>query len=382
MIYFTFGVHKSASTYVYNLIKNLLTVYGHIQDKVNFSVNDNKTINFLNEENLNELSTIDKLLQMASDNKIYVIKTHFYPFKLLEKIDRKNKIYCFISRRNVVDRCLSLIDASKVAKKRQWRNKQKIGFANIDNINDALSSCASVECDESKWLNYNKSISMDFSDITLKPRLLLKNVINQLGFVINYQYISDVINSTDAFDKKINNFNQGLQSRGKKELDQREYLSIINHFNLQKVFFEKINVQSYKSLIDNLKEISNLNNKLNLNFHFLCNNLIFINVKEKNNVDKIYYALKNSGLTIVKSRVLLFFLSILIKRRKFIKKNKYRFFLPGKFKKLISNNIFILHIRHSHLSDSKLKKNSSFKYIKINNENIHKFLSNPLIRIF
>ena len=239
MIYFTFGVHKSASTYVYNLIKNLLTVYGHIQDKVNFSVNDNKTINFLNEENLNELSTIDKLLQMASDNKIYVIKTHFYPFKLLEKIDRKSKIYCFISRRNVVDRCLSLIDASKFAKKRQSRNKQKIGFANIDNFNDALSSCASVECDESKWLNYNKSISMDFSDITLKPRLLLKNVINQLGFVINYQYISDVINSTDAFDKKINNFNQGLQSRGKKELDQREYLSIINYFNLQKVFFEK-----------------------------------------------------------------------------------------------------------------------------------------------
>ena len=119
-----------------------------------------------------------------------------------------------------------------------------------------------------------------------------------------------------------------------------------------------------------------------MNFHFLCKKLIFINVKEKNNVDKIYYALKNSGLTIVKSRVLLFFLSILIKRRKFIKKNKYRFFLPGKFKKLISNNIFILHIRHSHLSYSKLKKNSSFKYIKINNENIQKFLSNPLIRIF
>ena len=387
MIYFTFGAHKTGSTYSHNLIKNLLSVNGHIQYKIKFSNLKKIKINFLTESELDNKKIINMLVRYANEDKIYCIKTHSYPGKFLNQLKSWDKIYCFVSKRNIVDRSLSLIDASKKARTNQFLNFRYEGFSNIYNFYDALKSIDNVKDCEKKWLKFPNTISMDFKNITLNSDILLQKVSKQLNFKINSFIIDSVLCGTNYFINTINNINKGVQHRGDNELSKKERLIILGYNDKVKLLLNKKKIKYFNEVIKYQSTINTINKKFNLSTETVMLKVLYIYLDDGIEQQTISKVLEKYNIPIIRSKFLLNFIIFIKKNERLFKNKLTNFILNSLFKNLLNQNIYYIHNVKSFANFKKIKNCKYTKKIIINNFStknkshisISDFIKNPLI---
>lgn len=221
MIYFSYGMTKSASSFVYQLQEQIIKNSNYNLVKVPTEIrNNNARENYL--EPITD-EKVQQILEWLPENSVTVIKTHGSPSPLAIKLVQEGKAWASATYRDPREIAISLLDHGK-----RSRDKGIPDFANFQKPLDTLKELEIQIANRfTPWKNTPNCLAINYNLTKSKPESLVKILLEQMNL--------KNINTEDILlpfeDKsKIIHFNIGENDRYKKIMDTED-LNIFNkHF--------------------------------------------------------------------------------------------------------------------------------------------------------
>jgi len=217
VIYFSYGMTKSASTFVYQLECKIFELSSYNLVKAPSEIRGNKAA-----ENYMEPITDKKVQELAAwlpDGAATVIKTHGPPSPLAIDLINSGAAFASATYRDPRDIAISLVDHGKKS-----REKGISDFSDFEKPMDALDELKRQLNRLNPWLELSGCLSLSYETIRQDSEIVADKVINQLGL--------SGVNTADVLDpfqdkKEITHFNVGASERYKKHMSQEE-LEVFN----------------------------------------------------------------------------------------------------------------------------------------------------------
>lgn len=210
MIILAYGQPKSASTFLFLLIKRASEIMGsdlgELRRKV-FAGDPSRVTEYWS----GELDPLAEFAERLNQGDYLPIKTHAcYPQKL-EKLFKSGEILPYISYRNAGDSALSVFEAGEKARRERNYSQDFYKIEShreaIDYIGKHVTSCTIP------WLKSGVGRMYSYDDISSSPAKLLEDLADTVNVApslfLNDQVIADFIGGK----RKSYNFNKGIAGR-------------------------------------------------------------------------------------------------------------------------------------------------------------------------
>lgn len=203
-IYFSYGMTKSASSFVYQLQEEIIRSSSYTFVEIPFSISGIRgKENYL--ENITD-EIIQLIVEWLPENCVTVIKTHGAPSPLALELISEGKAFASATYRDPRDIAVSLLDHGKKS-----REKGIQDFASFYHPLDTIDMITNqLEKRFSLWAANNNCLLLNFDSIKNSPNVVVENIIKQMG-VSNV----DAKKVCDKFDNKKNviHYNVGKNKR-------------------------------------------------------------------------------------------------------------------------------------------------------------------------
>ena len=268
MIYLSFGVPRSASSYCYQITELLLQEetkhskrrFLHLDEispiphRYYFSPEDSKMA-------LDEL--IDYLIPRVKDDLI-IIKVHCFPTQhIIDLIDRK-AIFASASFRNPLDVICSLMDAYK---------HDPIRCPDGSSLEHSVKSVMWYFLAFKEWTQSKNVLPVFYKDIKYNPHIIARYICEQLNIDTSFSYLVERFQD----NRDIIEFNIGVDDRHKTIFSKELLEQLEDNFrvclNLTSIFDRNFfsqtceNLQTYTELIK--PHLVSFSKKYNLNERYL-----------------------------------------------------------------------------------------------------------------
>lgn len=219
-IYFSYGMTKSASSFVYQLQEQIVDLSNYDLVKIPTEIRGNNA-----RENYLEPITdekIQQILEWLPDNSITVIKTHGAPSKLALELISSGKAFASATFRDPREIAISLTEHGQ-----RSRDKGIPDFANFIKPTDPIPEIKiQIEKRFKPWMNNEACITLNYKLIKESPITVAKMLLDQMN--IKNVNVEDVLAPFE--DKtKIIHFNKGESGRFNNLMTEDE----INMFKSQ-----------------------------------------------------------------------------------------------------------------------------------------------------
>lgn len=220
-IYFSYGMTKSASSFVYQLEEQVFKLSKYDLVKVPPEIRGNKA-----QENYVEPITdkkVQEILDWLPDNAVTVIKTHGAPSKLACDLVNEGKAFASATFRDPRDIAVSLADHGA-----RSREKGIADFANFFRPIDALPELKNQLNRLNPWLSLSGCQAFPYDVIRTKPEDVVSAVVEQVGLAgIQVQNVLSPFQDRT----KIIHYNVGSAGRYKEFMTEEEALKFESEFD-------------------------------------------------------------------------------------------------------------------------------------------------------
>lgn len=211
-IYFSYGMTKSASSFVYQLEEQAFKLSKYNLIKVPPEIRGNRA-----PENYVEPITdekIQEILDWLPENAVTVIKTHGAPSKLACDLVNQGKAFASATFRDPRDIAVSLADHGA-----RSREKGIADFANFVRPIDALPEIKNQLNRLNPWLKLTGCRAFPYDSIRSKPEAIISGLLEQVG--VADVPVKDVLEPFKDRSKIIH-YNVGSAGRYKENMTEKE----------------------------------------------------------------------------------------------------------------------------------------------------------------
>lgn len=173
-IYFSYGMTKSASSFVYQIEEQIINLSSFDLLKVPPEIRGNNA-----EENYVEPITdtkVQEVLDWLPENAVTVIKTHGAPCKLACDLVNQGQAYASATYRDPRDIAVSLVDHGAHS-----REKGNADFSNFIRPIDALAEMKNQLNRLNPWLNLSRYRPFSYDLIKNNPEAVVGAILQQIG---------------------------------------------------------------------------------------------------------------------------------------------------------------------------------------------------------
>jgi tRNA (mo5U34)-methyltransferase len=206
MIYISYGVPKSASTFTYVVTEQVLKVAGHELVSVSEAVKGRKSrLNYIDPITWSAIESV----VAETGGRSAVIKTHGAPDKrLLEAIGRRG-VFASAVMRDPRDIALSLLDHA-----RRSRDHGGGDFAELKTLDDTLKILDEQFDRLTRWVECSQVLLLTYDEISFSTEAAVQRIINQLGLSVAAKSVISAL----PVKGKIEQFNKGVRLRHESEM--------------------------------------------------------------------------------------------------------------------------------------------------------------------
>jgi hypothetical protein len=193
IIYFSYGLTKSASSFVYQLQQEIINASTYnlvkLPQAIFGALGNPNYLERVTDEN------IKQILEWLPENSAVVIKTHSAPSPLLLKLLRDGKAFASVTYRDPRDIALSLVD--------HGARSRETGIPDFADFYKPLDSIdmikMQVETRLSLWKENENCLFLNYKLIKNSPKVVIEKILQQIS-------ISNVDSNriTDKFEDKAN----------------------------------------------------------------------------------------------------------------------------------------------------------------------------------
>ena len=202
MIILSYGMPKSASSFIWRLTYDILEMAGHDQRIIKQAyLNEQQSVNF---QNLND-DELEIFVKLIPRDQLYLIKTHSRLHTVIERAIDEGKAIATATYRDPLDMIISFLDTG-VSERKKPMDQQRKYFADIETLEDAIRQVDNHVGTGERWLNKSHVENIYYKDIMLSPHIVARRISKVVGVEVD----SDAVCNKYLSDKsKIIEFNVG-----------------------------------------------------------------------------------------------------------------------------------------------------------------------------
>jgi hypothetical protein len=206
MIYVSYGVTKSASSFTYVVTETVLKTAGYAPVALSEAIKGGKSrLNYIAAISWNAVERVVS----AIGERTAVIKTHAAPDKrLLEAIER-GEVFASAVIRDPREIALSLLDHAK-----RSRRLGIADFAEFESVTDTFKVLDDQIKRLARWMESNKVLLLTYDEISFDTESAVQRIIEQLGISVSPAAVIAALPDRG----KIIQFNKGVRSRYESEM--------------------------------------------------------------------------------------------------------------------------------------------------------------------
>jgi hypothetical protein len=221
MIYFSYGMLKSGSTFAFELTKEVFRQSGVRQVLLTDAVITEEAIRF--KINFMEELTPERLRALEEEvrrlNRPIVVKTHEAAIHEVHALLEQGKAMGHCVFRDPRDMVVSLLDAGAQARMRGDKS-----FSEIHTLEEAMAVIAEQLPRIESWLDLPNIQPIFYDDLAFRTIETVGMIATQVGVTVNPERVRRAIDWRDGrrswgFLKPFTQFNKGLKDRYKTELN-------------------------------------------------------------------------------------------------------------------------------------------------------------------
>ncbi len=219
LVYFSYGLTKSASTLAYRLAWLSLEDAGFKQPRLPFHlVEEIHSVNFVA---YIEDAMMDELLDIAAAlGHPLVVKTHVRPSPAVQDAIRSGKARGSISLRDPRDMALSMLDHGVRARKRGHK-----AFSEYHELPDTLDAIREQLDNLAEWLKLPDMITLPYEKTAFDPVRTAARLQAHMGIAGDPEKIARKV-----ADRKYIQFNKGLRRRHRHEMSPEDSAAFTAEF--------------------------------------------------------------------------------------------------------------------------------------------------------
>ncbi len=221
MIYLSYGMPKSASTFCYQLAESMLRQAGHIREEICKKFLPESFHSAFMTLNHDEIVQIDHYLPF---DKILIIKTHAKLSKSINHLLDSGRIKASATFRDPRDAAISLVDAGENDRKLNKFRK----FNEINDLEDAFLVYKYAKYNFIQWLTHTNVLKISFNLLALDPIEAALRIRNYLDIDVDVTPI--VAKYSENPKKKIWEFNIGKVGRYKEYMSETQKKKFFSEF--------------------------------------------------------------------------------------------------------------------------------------------------------
>ncbi len=211
MIYLSYGMPKSASTFCYQIANGMLHAAGHSREticKKYLPPNYHKAfMPLVNNEIL-------ELVELIPESEILIIKTHTSLNETIDSLLRTGRIIASVTYRDPRDAAISLLDAGESDRKKNIKRK----FNEIWTIEEAFDFYTKNQAVTKQWLRHPQVLKLSYNMLALNPHIAAQHIGDYLH--INVEIDPIITHLLTDPSKKIWEYNVGRIGRYKDFMNQ------------------------------------------------------------------------------------------------------------------------------------------------------------------
>lgn len=206
MIYISYGVPKSASTFTYVVTEHVLRTAGLAPVELSEAAKGNKSrLNYVDPING---AALDRIRAELGDRSA-VIKTHGAPDRHVLDAVEHGDVFASAVIRDPREIALSLLDHG-----RRSRNLGVGDFADFMTPTDTFSALDDQFARLSRWLQSGKVLLLTYDEIAFDTEFAVQRIIDQLGLPVAAAAVLSALPDRD----KVEQFNKGVSQRFASEM--------------------------------------------------------------------------------------------------------------------------------------------------------------------
>lgn len=217
MIYISYGITKSASTFVYELTQGIFRAAGRTPVALSADLKGSSPENYIDPITGSALEAIRREVVSADA----IIKTHGAPdSRVLEELETKNLLASAVIR-DPREIALAMVDHGK-----RSRESGVPAFIEIEKPLDAISSIKMQLERFFKWTASNKVLVFTYDEVCFETELVIDRIARQIDTRVDPTPILKMFSNKSA----IGQFNKGIEARY-KEMDKVTDGIFLEEFN-------------------------------------------------------------------------------------------------------------------------------------------------------
>lgn len=240
IIYVTYGMTKSASTFTYQLVEQVLSVAGHRPLRLKPPIcPDRARVNFVNAI---DSAFLDRVVQAAGGQSV-VLKTHGPPGSGVAERLAAGEVLACASYRDPRELALALADAGERARRHSLQ-----AFSEIETPADAMRSLDNQVEKCRAWASLPGVEAFSYNAICFDTLATIERIARQIGVDVE----TDRVLSRFQEAAMIGQFNKGLPLRYREmpEAEQREFLE------RYAAFYSSFDMETDKAIASHLAQDS------------------------------------------------------------------------------------------------------------------------------
>ncbi|MBX7187294.1 MAG: sulfotransferase [Vicinamibacteria bacterium] len=229
MIYFSYGMLKSGSTFAFELTKEVFRRSGARQVLLTDAVIRRRDgINFMEQLTPERLRALEQ--EVWRLNRPMVVKTHGAAIHEVHALLEQEKAMGHCTFRDPRDMVVSLLDAGVQARRRGYRP-----FSEIHTIDDAMAVIARQMPAIRSWLDLPNILPIYYDDLAFHTIETIRSIAAQVGVTIDPERVRRAIDWREGHRrwgllKPYTQFNKGLRDRYKTELSPAQIEQVSARF--------------------------------------------------------------------------------------------------------------------------------------------------------
>ena len=186
MIFISYGLQRSASTFSFQLLEGMLDAAGFSQKKILGLLPEEYRMQFVDFARYD----IEAYLRYIPQDQVLLLKTHSRLTPGMKELIRKGQIKASVSYRSPYDVAVSLYRVG-IEERKKDRSKQRMGFARIETMGQALETTAQLLKIADKWLDNQYTLKLFYPDVVLRTRETTLRMADYLGVSVDIAPVCD-----------------------------------------------------------------------------------------------------------------------------------------------------------------------------------------------
>jgi len=207
MLVFSFGINKSASTFTYELLRELYAAAGFPQTRLPQELRGYSDLNFMS--NLTD-EYIGRALAQSGESWL-VVKTHEEPGEAVYELLATGQAYAYANYRDPKDAALALVDAGNYDR----RNNLNGGFRGIRRLTDTFTRLHSRIYNLERWLDAG-AVPLLYEQVCFSTARVAADMGRRIGLAV--ARCQEVAESLDRRKHTIEQWNRGVEHRHLAEM--------------------------------------------------------------------------------------------------------------------------------------------------------------------